>query len=46
VTELTFELQPVIHKRTAPPTQKGHAELGGHQQHRSNIEGRAAPPLF
>jgi hypothetical protein len=35
VTELNFELQPLIH-----------AALGGHQQHRSNIVGRAAPPLF
>jgi hypothetical protein len=36
----------VIHKRTAPSPHNGHAALGSRQQYRSNIEGRAAPPLF
>src|ERR1700722_2088228 len=30
----------------APPSWNGHAALASHQQHRSNIEDRAAPPLF
>jgi hypothetical protein len=39
-------MQTLIHKTTTPPTQKGHPALAGHQQLQSNIEGRAAPPLF
>jgi hypothetical protein len=34
------------HKTTAPPPWNGHTALGGRQQNRSNIKGRAAPPLF
>jgi hypothetical protein len=36
----------VIHKTTTGLPQNGHAALGGRQQPRSNIKGRAAPPLF
>jgi hypothetical protein len=35
-----------LHKTTSPPPRNGHAALAGHQQYRSTIKDRPAPPLF
>jgi hypothetical protein len=46
VAQGTADAHLSIHKTTTVPSWNGHAVLAGHQQYRSNIKDRAAPPLF